>query len=247
MVSKLAEEDIEALLDEGCVIHPSDIIRLNALGLKIEKSPDFRLASLPRIAIVGDVILRQPTIAQDIFLDDAAQVLSNDPATALALETYVLAHPDESFDKLKHPFLFSLKCKAWMKRKLGNQLATEVRRAVDFCLFGVDPRNGESPVYMSDKNDKKIMLPDSPLSSALRLWFSATSMGIDSVSALRATSPQLEAMIERAWFLNSLGKCSDDEKELTAEYFATLEEIKKKAYSERDAKQKGNDEVKDNG
>ena len=56
MVSKLAEEDIEALLDEGCVIHPSDIIRLNALGLKIEKKPDFRLSTLPRVALCGGVL-----------------------------------------------------------------------------------------------------------------------------------------------------------------------------------------------
>ena len=120
MVSKLAEEDIEALIEEGCTIHPSDVIRLNALGLKIEKKPDFTLSALPRIAVVGDVVLRQPTIAQDIFLDDATEILSNDPATILALETYVLSHPDDTYGKLRHPFLFSLKCKAWMKRKLGN-------------------------------------------------------------------------------------------------------------------------------
>ena len=34
MTSNLAIEDIEALIDEGCSIHPSDVIRLNALGLK---------------------------------------------------------------------------------------------------------------------------------------------------------------------------------------------------------------------
>lgn len=201
MTSKLAIEDIEALIDEGCVVHPSDTIRLNALGLKMEKLPDFRLAAMPRVAVIGDIVLRQPTIEQDIFIDDATEVLSNDPATKLALETYVLAHPDETFEKLRHPFCFALKCKAWMKRKLGKQLATEVRRAVDFCLYGADPRTGERPVYMSDK-DEKLLLPDSPLSNAVRLWLSATCLKVDSAAALKATSPQLEAMIERAWILN---------------------------------------------
>ena len=155
----------------------------------------------------------------------------------LALETYVLAHPDETFGKLKHPLMFSLKCKAWMKRMLGKQMASEVRRAVDFCLFGVDQRTGERPVYMSD-DDEKMILPDSPFSTALRLWLSATALKIDSVAALRATSPQLEAMIEKAWVLNQLGSCSDDENQATAEYFKTLDEVKKKAYAERDKKLK---------
>ena len=55
MTSNLAIEDIEALIDEGCVVHPSDVIRLNALGLKIEKRPDFRFSTLPRVALCGDV------------------------------------------------------------------------------------------------------------------------------------------------------------------------------------------------
>ena len=58
MVSKLAMEDIESLMEEGCVVRPSDVIRLNALGLKLEKLPDFRLAAMPRAAVIGDVILR---------------------------------------------------------------------------------------------------------------------------------------------------------------------------------------------
>ena len=36
-------------------MHPSDIIRLNALGLKLEKKPDFRMANLPRVAFCGDI------------------------------------------------------------------------------------------------------------------------------------------------------------------------------------------------
>lgn len=235
MVSETAMENIAALESEGLHISARDVIRLNALGLRLEKTADFRLASLPRIAVLGDVVLRQPTIAQDIFLDDAIQVMSADPATLLALEAYVLSHPDEKFGKLKHPFWFAIKCKAWIKNHLGNCLATEVRRAVDYCLYGTDQKTGERPVYMTD-NEDHFELPDSPLSKAVRLFFSATSLGIDSVAALRATSPQLEAMIERAWLLNQLGAVSDAEKAATAEYFATLDEIKRKAESARDGK-----------
>ena len=138
MVSKMAMEDCASLIQEGCTVRPEDVVKLNALGLRIEKTPDFRLASMPRIAVLKGVIFRQPTIEQDMFIDDAYKVMSQDPATVLALEAYVLAHPDKKFDKIRHPMWFAAKCSVWMRSKLGSCTADEVRRAVDFCLYGVD-------------------------------------------------------------------------------------------------------------
>ena len=238
MVSQMAMEDVERLEKEGCHVSFSDIVRLNALGLKIEKQPDFRLASLPRIAVVGNVIFRQPTISQDIFLDDASEIVSNDPATMLALEAYVLAHPEETFEKLKHPIWFVSKCRCWVKKNLGNLQATELRRVLDYCLYGVDSRTGEKPVYMTD--NEIFDLPDSPLSKSLRLFLTAISYGFDSTAISKTTSPQLEAMLERAAILNELVNCSKQEQVTIGEYYATLEEVKRKAYAERDKK---NEEV----
>lgn len=56
MTSKMAMEDIRALQDEGCVVQPEEVCRLNALGLKLEKRPDFRFAALPRVALCGGVL-----------------------------------------------------------------------------------------------------------------------------------------------------------------------------------------------
>ena len=201
--------------------------------MKIEKRPDFRLASLPRIAVMGNVIFRQPTIAQDIFLDDAHQVLADDPATNLALDAWVLAHPDECFKKLKHPFWFITKCRLWVKKNLGDKSATEVRRALDYCLFGVDPATGETPVYMTD-NQIFYELPDEPLSRGEKQFANATAFGLDAISVLRSTSPILEAMMERAYFLNELQAVGQDEKEAIGEYYSTLEWVKKKAMAEKE-------------
>lgn len=233
MLSKMAEADIEALMSKGYTIHPADIVRLNALALKIEKRPDFRLASLPRIAVMGNVIFRQPTIAQDIFLDDARQVLSDDPATNLALDAWVLAHPEECFEKLKHPLFFIAKCRRWVKKNLGDRRATEVRRALDYCLFGVDPSTGETPVYMTE-NQIFYELPDEPLSRGEKQFAAATSLGMDALAVLRSTSPILEAMMERAYIINDLSGLGQDEKEVIGEYYSTLEWVKKKAEAEKE-------------
>lgn len=247
MLSQLAKEDIEALIDEGCVIHPSDVIRLNALGLKIEKKPDFRLSTLPRVALCGGVLFIQPTIEQDMFLDNMSQVFSGDEGTTIALEAYVLSHPDEDWSK--HPMfprIFATKCASWIKRHLGKETATKVRAAIEYCKYGMNPLDGEYPVYISDDTFDKWYYSSGPKSQSMRQYLQACTLGIASEAALKATSPQLAAMIERAYLLNERD-ISQDEKEATAEYFATLGEIKENAYAIRDAKLKEEKKESENG
>lgn len=239
MVSKLAMEDIESLMEEGCVIAPSDVIRLNAIGLKIEKKPDFRLSTMPRVAVCGGVLFVQPTIEQDIFLDQMFQVFSKDAGTVLALEAYVMSHPDESWSKRPmFPWMFAHKCAKWIKKNLGKEHATKVRAALDFVKYGMNPIDGEYPVYVKDDDFDKWYDDAGPKSLSMRRWLEACACGIDSAAALKATSPQLAAMLEKAYLLRDRN-ISDDEKQTTAQYFATLKEIKEKAYAERDAKNKG--------
>ncbi len=180
---------------------------------------------------MGNVIFRQPTIAQDIFLDDAREVLSDDPATNLALDAWVLAHPDECFKKLNHPLWIIAKCRLWVKKNLGDRQATEVRRALDYCLYGVDSETGETPVYMTE-NELFYELPEEPLSRGEKQLANATSFGMDAFAVLRSTSPILEAMMERAYILNHL-KLNDEEQQAIAEYYSTMEWVKKKAEAEK--------------
>lgn len=247
MTSNLAIEDIEALIDEGCTIHPSDVIRLNALGLKIEKRPDFRLATLPRVALCGGVLFVQPTIEQEIYLDNMLQVFSSNEGTKIALEAYILAHPDKDWSKRQmFPRMFALKCAYWIKKHLGKETYTKVRAAIDYCKYGMNPMDGEYPVYVTDETFDKWYYDSGEKSTSMRLYLQACTLGIASDAALRATSPQLTAMIERAFLLNDRN-ISQDEKEATAEYFATLSKIKEEAYARRDAKPKEEKKDVENG
>lgn len=243
----MAMEDIQSLIDEGCEVRPSDVVRLNALALKIEKKPDFRLATLPRVALCGGVLFVQPTIEQDIYLDNMLQIFSSNEGTVLALEAYVLAHPDEDWSKRPmFPRLFAGTCAYWIKKHLGKETATKVRAAIDFCKYGMNPLDGEYPVYMSDETFDKWYYQGGEKSSALRSYLQACTCGIAPEAALKATSPQLTAMIERAFLLKDRN-ISQDEKEVTAEYFATLEKVKEDAYARRDAKLKKEKEQDNRG
>ena len=238
MLAPLAQDDIEALIDEGCVVHPDDVVRLNALALKIQKRPDFRFSCLPRIAMCGDTTFTQPTIEQDMFLDNILQLFSRDAGTVLALEAYVLAHPEKDWSKArKFPRVFACKCAMWVKKHLGKETSTKVRAALDFVKYGMNPMDGEYPVYVKDDEFDKWYDSTGPKSSAMRQYTEACACGIAPHAALKATSPQLAAMIERAWYLKQRD-ISEDEKHATAEYFATLREIQEKAMKERDEKTK---------
>ena len=247
MVSTMAMEDIQSLMNEGCQVQPQDVIRLNALALKIEKRPDFRLATLPRVALCSGVLFQQPTIAQDIFLDALVDVFSQDEGTVLALEAYVLSHPNDKYDNPPtFPRLYAFKCVRWIRKHLKNETAEKVRHAIDYVKFGMNPMDGEFPIYMTDETYEKWYGEAGSLSSAMRDYISACTYGIAPQAALRATSQTLTAMIERAAILNEI-KLPDEEKVATAEYYKVLNEVKTNARAERDKKLKKTSEVKENG
>lgn len=235
MTSKLAIEDIEEIIRQGGTVSPSDVIRLNALGLKITDNPVYELAALPRAASLEGVLFKQPTIEQDMFLDDAARVFNHDKASTLALEAYVLAHDEVEWKELRSPKMLAVKVGAWVKANLGKVTAAQLRRVLDYCLYGVDPDTGEMPVLMADEKEQLKSGIGTDKSWALAKYLHATSLGIDSPAALRATSPQLAAMIERAYLINKI-PLSDKDTVATAEYYMTLDEVKKKAFAKKEEK-----------
>lgn len=163
-----------------------------------------------------------------MFLDSICQVFTKDAGTVLALEAYVLAHRDLQWDNPpRFPRLFALKCIRWIRKHLGKATADKVRHALDYVKYGMNPEDGEYPVYATDETWDKWYGEAGELSRGLREYMTACTLGIASDAAKAATSQQLKAMIERAYMLKDR-QIGEDEKYLTAQYFATLEEIKKR-------------------
>lgn len=81
MVSELAKEDIERLKKDGFDVPVEFIIRLNAIGLKIKYHPECELATLPRVVVLEDHVLRQPSVGQEMIIDDVARMFGEDRDT----------------------------------------------------------------------------------------------------------------------------------------------------------------------
>lgn len=234
MTSPLARQDIELIWEQGGRVSVDDIVRLNALALKITDRPDSDLSVLPRFTSVQGVHFREPTVGQSIFLDEAKRVFPEDEGTLLALIAYVLAHEDVDVKELKHPFVFKTKVLYWVMTALKKMTLEQLEQIVCYCLYGCDDTDGEYPFYKVDEMaERDLDRLGSDSSWALRHYLEAVAVGIDSVTALRQTSSQLCAMIERAYVVHKL-PLSDTQKRLTADYYRTLDHIRGYAFKKDD-------------
>ncbi len=96
MTSKLAKSQIEEWWREGLKPTVDDIILINNLGLEVERGSDmFSFSACPRLAFLGDNILREPTVAKRLWIDEAQRLFANTLESRVYVLTYALGTPDD--------------------------------------------------------------------------------------------------------------------------------------------------------
>lgn len=139
MVSNLALADIERTEREHGQMSIADIVRLNALALRITDDPASDLCMMPRVAVVGDVLLRQPNLRQEIALRQMECVYSRDGQTSIAMVAYVLAHPDIDAERLlAHPYITAIRISRWVSRHMADETLDRMAACCRYCLDGCD-------------------------------------------------------------------------------------------------------------
>lgn len=231
MVSDLAAEDIAKIEAEGGHVSPRDVVWLNELALRITADPACSLGALPRVVVVEGVLIRQPSIAQDILLDELAEIYDRDEGTTLAVEAYVLAHG--TVDMPRHPRLFALKVQGWIRSTFRHTAGAELRRAIDYVLYGAGAGVGEYPPLPPDDGKPKKTRKDKPHSPALEDWQTAAALGIDSDAALAATSEALAAMIETAYLVSHKCPMSKEDTRRAGDYYRALEIVRARSLPQK--------------
>ena len=142
MISKTAKADIEDMWEAGLKPTFDDIIRLNALALEVERMRSgFALNHLPRVAFLGEVAFREPTIGADIWLDEASQLFAADKAeTFMLLRAFSLSMPQ---DKLPDPYdeKAVLKGVAEMSDRLAFATFPQIAAAIGYAVHGFSEEN----------------------------------------------------------------------------------------------------------
>ena len=223
MVSDLAIEDIARIEAEGGHVSPRDVVWLNELALRITADPACTLGALPRAVVVEGVLIRQPSIAQDMLLDELSEIYDHDEGTTLAVEAYVLAHG--TTDMPRFPRLFALTVQGWMRATFRHTTGAELRRAVDYVLYGSTADVGEHPPIPPETDGKKTG-KDKPHSPALADWQTAAALGIDSDAALSATSEALAGMIETAYIVRHKCPLTKEDTRRAGDYYRALEDVR---------------------
>ena len=146
MLSKMAMEDIAALRADGIDVPPREVVRLNALGLRVERGTvSAYMFAAPRVAFLGGSVLHEPTLGAEMWLRQAVDLFDEDDAqTWFSLRVLSCFRnwrdlPDPTNRKA---VLKAVKDKL---KTLSSFTVRQVENALAWCLDGDAAEKGENP------------------------------------------------------------------------------------------------------
>ncbi len=143
MISEMAMEDVADIRRRcGCDLDPRDIVRLNAVGCAVEHhAHSGERYALPRLAYLGDVVFREPTIGAELWLRELEAVYDMTNAeTALVLRATAMMAGDLPPATDLRAVRKAVKATS---RRLAPFTVRQVAAAVAFAMNGDDPTAGE--------------------------------------------------------------------------------------------------------
>lgn len=156
MTSKLAKQQIEMWQKEGLKPTVDDIVLLNNLGLQIERGSDmFSFSACPRVAFLGDNILREPTVAKRLWLDEVKRLFADTVETTVYVIAYTLGTPDDQLPEVTDKKKIQDGIIKFRDEVLMKCTDTQILAAVDYVLNGRKP-DLDIPEDASDEQKKEI-------------------------------------------------------------------------------------------
>lgn len=238
MISQTALETLEDLRAEGLSPSDADVIRLNALGLKLEarqkKNPLDSTEYLPRVAAISKTVsFRQPTIGHEIWLDKIERViLRGDYQTALAVKAFALSRPSAALPDPDDPKSVAAAVSAYAE-ELSEFTTNQIHAAIDYAVFGADPKAGEfaaRPEAEADGSvyeDWKYCVSVGVLNEARVALFGVSQAEIEAM-----TRRQVCDLIERSFFYHQI-EVDPQISQAQRDYYATVREIRERLEKEK--------------
>lgn len=224
MVSKRAEADVMDMWDAGLRPTFADIVRLNALALKVDGARGaFALGVLPRVAFLGDVAFREPTIGSEIWLAAASRLFDVDDAEtfllvrAFALSCDQAALPDAADEGGVTSAILAF------RGRLAAFTVRQIVAAVGYAVHGFSAQEGEAakPAARLDDDGGELR------SVHVGLLRQGVAYRLGSMAELRGLQPSvLRGLLLRAMSVahgSDVGKDAADEAD--NDYLRTLDDV----------------------
>lgn len=232
MVSEMAIADLDRLAADGVRVSWRAAIRLNAFGVRCERRSEIDgVTDLPRVAIVDDLILREPTIAAEIWLARAARLFDIvDEDTHLQLWCFACAVDAPALPPPEDVEAVRAAVTDFTARRLGKLTRRRLWAALRYLLTGSDATAGEKSAKGAEcKDDDDPPCGDECL--AVGVLHNGMVMRLGSPGDLqRLTRREVESCVAYAQAVK-LGEplMKSQRGERLAQYFAVLDEITKEA------------------
>ena len=243
MISAMAMRDIDALRADGIDVSPRDIVRLNALGLRVERSARAaEFVAVPRLAFLGDISFREPMIGDEEWLSIVGLSYNlDDPETeTLVLAACLSTRPELLPDPRDRKAVGNL-LKRFRRGPVRQYTRAQLSAALEYAMYGNDATSGESAPPREGKprksEDEREPMP---------LWAGVLRDGValklGTLKDLKyLTTSQLYALVQYTIECKHGGKLGEAAKSTPlGDYLRTREAI-------RDAGEKKNMEGESNG
>lgn len=203
MTSRLAKAQIEKWWSEGLKPSFDDIVLLNNLGLTVERESEmFSFSALPRVAFLGDHILREPTVAKRIWIDVAQQLFADTLETKIYVMAYALGTSDDEMPDITNKKKIEAEVIKYRDEVLMKFTDTQILAAIDYVMNGTKPdlELPDDPTEDKQKKEKEELAavydgPSELHSVAKQLFLQAVTEGMDADVAKYAMLDDLDRMV----------------------------------------------------
>ena len=218
---------------------------LNNLGLQIERGSDmFSFSACPRIAFLGDNILREPTVAKRIWLDEVQRLFADTVETKIYVLAYALGTNDDELPSATDKKSIQKGILAYRDEVLMKCTDTQILAAIDYVLNGMKP-NLDIPEDADDEQKKSAELlaetydiPSEDHSIAKQLLLQALAAKIPAEAADYALLDDLERMVMVAAMQNGADILKNEHTKAAGRFYMAAGRIHKRLVDEKNKLEK---------
>ena len=199
MISDTAISEIESMQKAGLNPTPADIIRLNALGLLVERGPDAAaLYTLRRaIRLSPSLTLREPTIAHAVFFAECLRLphfANISDVEFVSLRAWTISLEDVP-PRLPDEETIAARLDKFISGPLKPFALSQIIHAVDYCVLGVN----HTALEHAEPDDAS-KTPPADFSPEMAVVSDALTLGlgISLKDAAALTRSRLAAIVQRA-------------------------------------------------
>ena len=160
MISEMAMGDISDMEAEGLSLCPSDIIKLNELGLRVERSANSgNIMSAPRIGWAQDIPIYEPTLQSEAWIDTyPMRWFAQDAETYTSCLLFACAHAQTRgfFQRPEMLDRASVVNAIQDWHKCLPVTSEQLRTALQFALWGNDSGSDIYPEPSERQTEKEV-------------------------------------------------------------------------------------------